>query len=380
MLVSYKYRIYPNKNQKEVFKKHFDAMRFTWNWALSTKIEAYQNKVNLSRFQLSALLTKAKRESHEWLYEVNHQSLQAVLRHLEKAYTKFFKDKKGFPNFKSKKKCKNSYECIQGVKVDLINSLITLPKCKNIKVKFDRDYKGIIKNVVISKSNTNKYYAVLTCEVPSVKVHKPEIKRETSIGIDLGITNYATLSNGIVIENPRHYQKLLSKLKFMQKKLSKKIYGSNNYNRYSMNIKRLHEKISNKRIDFLHKLSYSLTHDNQVDTIIMEDLGTKDMMSNKHLAQRIADASWSLFTSFVKYKCEWYNKNFLQIGRYEPSSKICNHCGVINRKLKLSDRIWTCDNCKSINQRDPNAASNILDIGLHKANLIARPDWSEVAC
>jgi putative transposase len=397
MLVSYKYRIYPNNTQKEIFEKHFNAMRFTWNWALSTKIKALQvNKENLTRFQLSALLTKAKKE-FPWLYEVNHQSLQAVLRHLEKAYTRFYRDKKsfpklkqnedikfyeqkGYPNFKSKKKCKSSYECIQGVKVDLVNSLLTLPKCKNIKVKFDREYKGVIKSTVISKTKSNKYFVVLNCEFNSIKVLKPEIKRETSIALDLGLTKFATLSNGVEIENPRYYQKLLNKLQFMQKKLSKKVYGSNNYYKYLFNIIRLHEKISNKRKDFLHKLSYSLTHDSQVDTIILEDLSVQNMQSNRKLAKSISDASWSMFNEFLKYKCERYNKNLLQIGRYEPSSKMCNHCGVINSKLRLSDRVWTCSNCNSINQRDQNAALNILDIGLCKSNLIGRPGWSEVAC
>jgi putative transposase len=372
MLKAFKYRIYPNKEQRQLLSKHFGCVRFVYNWALDKKNSAYQKEnKSLSCFELANELAKLKKQDeYVWLNEVNSQSLQMSIRNLDNAFTKFFREKKGFPNFK-KKKTTQSFQCPQHSKVDFENNTLSIVKIPNIKIKLHREFKGDIKTVTISKTSTNKYFASVLVETSDKLPKKPSIKEKTTIGIDLGIKHFATLSNGVKVENPKHLNKSLKKLKKAQRKLSRKEKGSNNRDKARLTVAKLHEKITNQRNDLLHKLTYKLTHDNQVGSIAMEDLNVSGMVKNHHLAQSISDASWSKFVDLLKYKCEWYGKNLIFIGRFEPSSKMCS-CGTINNELTLTDREWTCNKCNTKHDRDILASQNIKKFAIQKQNLIGQ--------
>lgn len=347
---------------------------------LSKKIKAYEkDKRRLSCFDLINELKEMKmQKEYEWLKEVNSQSLQASIRNLDNAFTKFFREKKGFPNFKSKKTNKDSFHCPQHIKIDFNKNRISIPKIKNIKIKLSRKFTGKIKKVTISRTPTGKYFATILVESKAKKVKKPRIIDSTTIGVDLGVRHFATLSNGLKIDNPKHLKSSLERLKILQRRHSKKQKGSKNREKARLRVAKLHERVHNQRLDFIHKLTYNLTHDNQVDTIVRETLNTNGMLKNHKLAQAISDVGWGMFDSQMKYKCEWYNKNDLKIGSFEPSSKICNVCGGVNHELALADVEWTCKNCKTTHDRDENAAINIKKIGLQDQNLISGRDTSVV--
>lgn len=369
MLRAYQYRIYPTQEQTILINKHLGCVRWLYNYALDKKITAYQkDKTQISRFDLQAELPILKKQKDtEWLAEVNSQSLQATLRNLDMAYTRFFKHKKGFPKFKSKHNNRQSFQIPQRVKVNWDNSTITVPNIKVIPVVLSRKFKGIIKTVTISKTPTNKYFISILVDTDIKPEKKPKIKEATTIGIDLGLTHFATLSTGEKIDNPRYLREAMSRLKVLQRRLSKKVKGSNNRKKTRLKVARQHEKITNKRTDFLHKLTYKLTHESQVQTICIEDLAVSNMVKNHNLALSISDVSWGKFKQLLTYKCDWYGKNLITIGRFEPSSKLCT-CGKLNNDLTLSDRNWTCKYCKITHDRDILAANNIKRMGLHPKN------------
>jgi putative transposase len=364
MLKAFKYRLYPNKEQKVLLEKHFGCVRFVWNWALGKKMEAYQkDKTNISRYELQAELPKMKKGEQPWLSEVGSQSIQSKLEDLDKAYTSFFKKKVAYPKFKCKRN-DQKFRVPQNTKVDFEKGKVIIPKfLGGIKCIFDRAFEGDISSSYVSRTTTGKYFISILVEDGKEFPKKPTIKEKTTIGIDLGLKHFATLSIGTKIENPKPLKRFLKKLKKQQRQLSKKTKGSNNRNKQRIKVAKIHEKITNCRKDFHHKLSHKLTHDNQVKTICMETLSTKDMMENSYMARQIADVGWNSFTNILKYKCDWYGKNFVQIGRFEPSSKLCS-CGYINQTLTLKDREWTCPSCNVIHDRDILAANNIKKLGL----------------
>ena len=373
MLKTYKYRIYPTKEQEYLFLKHFNNVRFIYNWGLEKKIKEYeQNNKSLSYFNLAKELTVLKQnKQYSWLYEVANSSLQQSLRHLDNAFTKFFREKKGFPKFKSKKNNKQTYTLPIGVKIDFDTQRIYLPKFKKtIKVKIDRKFCGKIKTCTIKKTPTNKYFISVLVETTDIIPKKPKIEEKTAIGIDLGIKDFAILSTGEKIENQKNLAKLMPKLKVLQKRASRKQKGSNNRKKANLRLALLHEKVTNRRNDFLHKLSHRLTHDNQVNTLCLETLNVEGMIKNHKLAQAISDVSWSKFNNYLDYKTEWYGKNLIRIGQFEPSSKVCSVCGNINNELKLSDREWSCKKCHTHHDRDVNASKNILKFALQQQNLV----------
>lgn len=370
---TYKYRIYPNKEQQELLAKHFGSCRYVYNYALSKKIEHYtKEKKTLSRFEIQKDLVSMKSTAEtEWLKEVNSQSLQASLVNLDHAYTRFFREKKGFPKFKSKHN-KQSCQFPQESKVDFENNELYVMKFREgIKCKFHRQFEGKIKTTTISKTKTDKYFVSILVEetVPEPKRENPDINK--AIGIDLGIKEFAVCSNGKRFENPKHLKKSLRKLKKEQRELSRKSKGSNRKNKQRKKIAKIHEKISNQRSDFLHKVSRQLVDENQINTYCIETLNVRGMMQNHCLAQHIGDAGWSMFTSFLSYKADWAGKNILKIGQFEPSSRTCNVCGAINKNLTLSDRTWNCA-CGAIHDRDFLASCNIRDFAFDKQNLIGK--------
>lgn len=240
-----------------------------------------------------------------------------------------------------------------------------LPKMKRgIKIKQHRQLEGTPKTLTITQTPSGKIFVAIICELDEELPAKVKIEENTTIGIDLGITHFATLSNGEKIANNRYLRKSLNKLKKEQRKLSRKQKGSNNRDKQRIKVARVHEKITNQRTDFLHKLSSRLIRENQ--TICLEDLAVANMLKNHRLAQAILDVGWGEFRRQLEYKTEWYGKNLLVIGRFEPSSKLCSACGYINNDLTLADRVWTCQ-CGQTHDRDILAARNIKTFGLSKA-------------
>ena len=353
MYRSYKYRIYPTEPQKELIAKHIGSSRFVFNIALETKNAAYISaKHNYSAFDLVKQLPELKKEL-PWLKEVNSQSLQQAIQNMDIAFKKFFKGA-GFPKFK-KKSNKGSFSIPQNVIVE--NDLLIIPKFKEgIKMSLHRPTKGIIKSATISVTPTGKYFVSILCDTKEELPTKAPIKENTTIGVDLGIKDFAITSEGEVFENPKYLRKAQSKLKYVQRKYSK--YKGK---RTKKKLAKLHENVVNKRKDFLHKVSTQLIRENQ--TICLETLSVKNMVKNHNLAQAISDASWATFVSMLEYKAEWYGKNILRIGQFAPSSKTCS-CGVINKDLKLSDREWTCKSCGTTHDRDILAACNIKSFAL----------------
>ena len=374
---AYKYRIYPNNDQRKYFEQTFGNTRFIYNYFLDSKIKAKENKESISLFEAISKLNDLKeKEEYSWLKISELISLQESLKDLDKA----FKSKE-YPRF-HKKGYKESFRT-RNKAIQIEGNYINIPTIGLIKTKVSRLPKGRILNITISKTKTNKYFI-------SLCVEKQLILKENkggNIGIDLGIKDFATLSNGEKIANPKYLSKYEKKLKHLQRKLSKKIEShiidykvidDNRYpiydkplrecmniNKQRIKVAKINEKINNCKNDFLHKLSTKLVKENQF--ISLEDLNISNMVKNNNLAKSINEASWSSFLTMLKYKSIEYNTTIKQINRFYPSSKICNNCGYINNSLTLKDRYWTCPKCNTYLDRDINASINILKEGLRLA-------------
>jgi len=330
------------------------------------KITAYkERKETLGNVYLTNLMKSELKAEHEWLSEVNSQSLQSALRNLDTAYTNFFRNTKavGFPRFKSRKD-RQSFLCPQHCRVDFKKETITIPKAKDIPAVLHRNFKGTVKTVTVSMTPSGKYFASVLVDT-AIQVLPPiRVQVDTALGIDLGIKSLAVCSDGRTFDNPKNLQKSLGRLKLLQKRLSRKQKGSSNRNKARIRVARLQEYIANSRKDNLHKITHALTHDSQVRTICMEDLNVKGMQRNHHLAQAVGDASFGMFLTLLEYKCSWYGVNLIKTGRFAPSSKTCGKCGHVYKGLKLSERSWTCPKCGTHHDRDFNAACNIKEFGL----------------
>lgn len=362
MLKAYKYRLYPDDSQTELLNKHFGCVRLIYNLALETKTAAYSvHRVSISRYDLQTQMVDLKKE-YVWLKEVNSQSLQVALLNLDIAYNNFFKGKAGFPTFKSKSN-KQSFCCPQSVSVE--KKRLYIPKFKDgIPIILHRPLKGIIRSATVSKTPTGKYFvSILTENKKEIPTKKP-IDINKSVGIDLGIKMFAVLSDGTQYENPKHLRNSLQRLKVLQRRVSRKVKGSNNRRKAVKRLATIYERVTNQRKDFLHKASNAITK--QFDTICIEDLAVKNMVKNHNLALSISDAGWGMFDTFLKYKSEWNGDNLLEIDRFDPSSKMHNKCGHINHDLKLSDRQWLCAKCGETVDRDRNAAANIRNWAILK--------------
>ena len=361
ILKAFKYELFPNEEQQIKLNKTFGCVRFVYNWGLNEKSKAYStDKVNINCFELINRLTELKKqEEYIWLKEIHSQPLQMALRNLDNAFTNFFKKRAKFPNFKKKSR-NQSFQYPQGVKIE--NGKVFLPKIGWVDFDNHREILGEIKTVTVSKTPTGRYFVSILCDTKLTIPNKKQVDINTSVGVDLGIKNFAILSNGKVFENQKHLTKKLKQLRIEQRKLQRCKKGSKNREKQRIKVATIHEKITNQRLDYIHKISYYLTEN--FDTICMEDLNIKGMMQNHKLARSIGEQGWNLLNSQLEYKCEWKGKNYIQIGRFAPSSKRCNCCGHINKELKLSDRVWVCENCKKEIDRDLNAALNLRDYGI----------------
>jgi len=352
---TYKFRLEPTDEQKTLLNKHFGSVRWTFNYFLNQRKNEYlNNKKSLNYYDQAAELTQIKK-TNEWLKEINSQTLQYSLKCLDMAYQGFFNKRTQFPRFKSRKN-KNSFTIPQNVRYD--GTKLIVPKFLNgIEMIMERKIKGIIKHCSISKTPTEKYFVSILTEMEYTPLNKTGL----SVGIDLGIKDFLVLSNGTKIKNHRflkHYEKIL---KLNQQSLSRKTSKSVRYEKQRIKVARIYEKITNSRMDLIHKTTNSLIK--QFDIIYLEDLNIKGMMKNHKLSKAISDVCWSKFIDTLEYKANWNDKSVVHIDRFFPSSKTCSKCGWINNNLTLKDREWICPKCGEKHDRDFNAATNILNEG-----------------
>ena len=359
MVYGIKVCLYPTPSQKAQIDLNFGATRWFYNWALERSIRQWnESKTKFDFYETNSQLPKLKKlEETSWLADADSRALQTAAAQLSNAYKAFFKGA-GFPNFKSAKN-KQSYTLLTAKIVD--GKLIHPKMEKPIKLKGLRPITGRICSITISRPSTGKYYASILVDNGAENPTKTEVTEHGIVGIDLGLTHFATLSTGEKVENTRFLKKSLKKLAKRQRQLAKSQKGSKRCRKKAVKVARCHEKVANQRKDFLHKLSTRLIRENQA--VAIEDLSVASMMRHGRLSRSISDVSWSMFVGMLKYKADWYGKTVLQIGRFEPSSKLCT-CGVKNSELTLADRTWTCRNCGKTHDRDVLAANNIKQFAL----------------
>ena len=361
MLKGIKFRIYPNKEQQHIIQKTFGCSRFIYNQGLSLRTNEFKKGNSIGYKETNAMLSSYKKsEEFVWLKEVDSVALQQSLRDLDRAYKNFFAKRAAMPKFKSKHNHNKSYrtQCING-NIAVAGKYIKLPKLGYVKAKISMPVTGKINNATIEQVSSGKYFCVL-----NVEVEKPVYKNAGCvIGIDVGIKEFYSDSNGNTVDNPKHLNKSMHKLVKEQRKLSRMTKFSKNWNKQRIIVARIHEKIANQRNDFLHKESTKLLRENQI--ICIEDLNVKGMVHNHKLAKSISDVSWSKFFDMLEYKSAFYGSEIVRIPRFYASSQTCNICGYKHIQVKnLSVRDWICPECGTYHDRDINAAINIKEKGL----------------
>lgn len=372
MLRAIKIRLYPNATQVTQINKLLGCYRVVYNQCLARKIKSYEeNKVTENQTTLGYFIHHEllKDDNFIWLREQNTKVLKQALIDMLNAYKNFFERHTGYPKFKSKKD--NAQSCRFEIGAISKRNIYTdyklsLANIKNIKFKCSKKYaeylqknKLNIKSATLKKLPCGEYY--LSILIDGDLTHKVK-KSNYIVGIDLGIKDFVITSDGEVFDNLHFKKNVSKKLVRLQKQLSRKQKGSNNRNKARIKLAKAYKKISDKKEYYLHQVSNYLIDENQV--ICMEDLNVKGMLLNHCLAESIQEMNFGEFRKMLEYKAKWYDRKIAFVDRFYPSSKTCNHCGYINKKLKLSDRQWICPDCGKIIERDYNAALNIKDEGI----------------
>ncbi|WP_208492327.1 RNA-guided endonuclease TnpB family protein [aff. Roholtiella sp. LEGE 12411] len=364
-----KVRLYPTSEQQIALSKSFGCARWYWNYALNACVQHYEEtgkSLKMSRYK--GLLPQLKVE-YPWLKQDCYSSvLQCVAINLDKAYKNFFEGRARFPKFKSKFD-RQSIHYPQSVTV--VDGKLKIPKIGEVKAVFHRQVSGIIKTVTISKTATDKYFASILCvsvaggQRPTVEVELNQPSGDQILGIDLGLKDFAIVHDGEEVtkySNPKHLKRHEKNLARKQKKFARKVKGSNSRQKHKISLAKVHERVSNSRQDFLHKLSRKLVNESQI--IVVENLNVKGMIRNRKLSKSISDVGWGMFVNFLNYKLKGFDGKLVEIGRFFPSSKTCSCCGHIIDTLPLDIRQWDCPSCNTHHDRDGNAALNIRTEGL----------------
>lgn len=361
---AYKFRLYPNKQQEELICKTFGCVRYVYNHFLAYRKEQYETEgKTVNFFECNKLLTGLKKEK-EWLQEPEAMALLYALRHLDTAYKNFFRrvmqgGAPGYPQFKSRNDRHQSYTA-DGRGTKVFENSIQLPKLGRVKCRGMRPVEGRIVSATVSRNPSGQYFVSLSCaDVPTA----PLPPTGKAVGLDMGIRHFATDSDGNEYPNPKYYHRSLKKLAKLQRQLSRKQKGSNRWEKQRVKVARLQQHVADQRRDMQQKLSTELIRQN--DTICIEDLDVKDMLTAPRMAEWVSDAAWAEFRRMLAYKAEWYGRKIVAVEREFPSSQICSVCGYRNAGVKdLSVRKWTCPQCGAVHDRDVNAAKNILKEGL----------------
>jgi len=374
---AYKFRIYPNGEQRVLIAKTIGCARFVYNHFLHLWNETYlKTGKGLSYHSCSAMLPKMKKDAATfWLKEVDSIALQSSLKNLSNSFTRFFTKQNSKPQFKSKNNPVQSYTTqFTNNNIVVSDKHIKLPKLGLVKFAKSRDIKGRIINATIRRNASGKYFVSILCEEEMNALPTAD----SSVGIDLGITDFAILSNGQKIDNNKFTTEMEKKLRREQRKLSRRalkakeqginLLNAKNYQKQKRKVARLHEKVANQRNDFLNKLSTEIIKNH--DMICIEDLHTKGMLRNRKLAKAISDVSWSSFVSKLQYKADWYGRTIVKVSRWFPSTQICSNCDYNDGKKALDIRWWTCSSCNITHDRDINASKNMLIEGLRLQALI----------
>ena len=354
---AYRYRFYPNQQQRIQLAQTFGSCRFVYNWALRLRTDAYyQHQQKMSYKETSNQLTQLKKSTDfSWLKDVTAVPLQQALRYLNTAFLNFFSGRAKYPKFKKKRNKQSATYASNAFKWD--GEKLTLAKMKShLKIRWHRHFTGVPTTVTVSKDSSNRYFVSFSVEEEIEQLPK----NDKQVAIDLGLKDVIVSSSGFTSGNPKYYKEYQKKLAKLQKRLAKKQKGSKNRDKARLKAARLHAKIADCRKDFLNKLTIQLIRENQV--VITESLAVKNMIKNRKLASSIADAAWGELIRQLDYKANWYGRILIQVDRFFPSSKRCHACGHVLDKLPLEIREWDCV-CGSHNLRDYNAALNLLAVG-----------------
>ncbi|GAB2725025.1 RNA-guided endonuclease InsQ/TnpB family protein [Kitasatospora kifunensis] len=359
---AFKYRFYPTDTQAAELSRTFGCVRKVYNLALQARTEAWTlRQERVSYNATSAMLTAWKKtEELAYLNEVSSVPLQQTLRHLQGAFTNFWTKRAKYPTFKSRKKSRRSAEYTSSA-FRYRNGRLTLAKmAEPLAIAWSRPLPQGARpsTVTVSQDAAGRWFVSLLCD--DRPTMPPPV--HPAVGIDAGITSLVTLSTGEKITNPRHERKDRERLAKAQRDLSRKAKGDGaNRAKARLKVGRTYARITDRRRDFLHKLTTRLVRENQ--TIVIEDLTVRNMLKSRTLARAISDASWSEMRSMLEYKAHWYGRDLVVVDRWFPSSKLCSACGTLQPKMPLNVREWTCD-CGTTHDRDVNAARNILAAGL----------------